>query len=135
MWPTDVTPVRYFAILATILHNVESGIVVGVGASVVSGILVHSLEFWDTVSYALAAAVIVLAYDAVYPKNKNELSALLFAVLGALVYELFHQLSTRENILFRLELFLGTQPELGLQILANVFAVGLLLTYYPSGKK
>ncbi len=123
------------AILATILHNAEAGIVVGVGTSVVSGILVNSIELWDMVGMGLAAAVVVLAYDAIYPKQKTDLSAILFAVLGALLLELTNELTTRESILFRPELFLGTHPALGLQILANVFAMGLLLSFYNTGKK
>jgi hypothetical protein len=51
------------------------------------------------------------------------------------VYEFIRELSMRENILFRPELFLGTQPTLALQILANVFVVGLLLSHYSTGKK
>lgn len=123
------------AILATMLHNAEAGIVVGVGTSIVSGILVNSIELWDMLGIGLAAAVVVLAYDAVYPKQKTDLSAILFAVLGALLVEFSSELTTRENILFRPELFLGTHPALGLQILANVFVMGLLLTFYNTGKK
>lgn len=123
------------AILATILHNAEAGIVVGVGTSVLSGILVNSIELWNMIGMGLAAAVVVLAYDAIYPKQKTDLSAILFAVLGALLVQLASELSTRENILFRTELFLGTHPALGLQIIANVFVMGILLTYYPQGKK
>ncbi len=123
-----------FAIVATALYHTEIGIVVGAGSSILSGVLVHSLEFWNMVSYALAAAVIILAYDAIFTKKKNEISALLFAVLGTLVYEFINELSTRQTTLFRPEIFLGTNPVLGLQIVANVFATGILLSFYHSEK-
>lgn len=124
-----------FAIAASILYNAEKGIVVGVGASALGGALTSGIDFWGTISFALAAVITVLAYDAIYPKQKNEWSALLFAVLGTLVYEFIRELSTRENILFRPELFLGTTPVLGLQILANAVVTGLLLSHYAAGKK
>ncbi len=124
-----------FAILATILYTKEDGIMVGVGASAAGALLLQSMEFWDMISYALAAGIIVLVYDAIYPKKKEDISAILFAVLGVLVYEFIRELSTRQTILFRPELFLGTNPALGLQILANVFATGILLSFYHSPKK
>ena len=44
-----------FAILATILYTKEDGIMVGVGASAAGALLLQSMEFWDMISYALAA--------------------------------------------------------------------------------
>lgn len=124
-----------FAILASILYNAETGIVVGVSASVLSGVLVHSIQFWNVVSYALVAAITILIYDAVYPKQKNDISTILFAVLGTLIYEFMNELYSRETILFRPELFSGTHPVLGIQILANVLVMGLLLAHWNEGKK
>lgn len=124
-----------FAVLATILYNAETGIVVGVGASVLSGVLIHSIDLWNIVSYALAATITILAYDAIYPKQKTDISAILFVALGTLVYEFANELSTRETILFRPELFAGTHPVVGLQILAGVFATGILLSFYSVSKK
>lgn len=125
-----------FAIIASILYNAESGIVVGVAVSALSALLVSSLNEWDFISYAMAAAVTVLAYDAVYPKQKNDISAVLFVVMGTLIHQFLRELSTRENIVFRPELFTGTSPELGLQIIANVIIMGVLLSYWNTpGKK
>ena len=119
-----------FAIIATRLHNAEAGIVVGVGASVLSGVLVHTIEFWNMVSYALAAAITILIYDAIYPKQKNDVSSLLFAALGVLVYEFMNELYLRETILFRPEIFSGTHPVLGIQLVASVIVTGLLLYHW-----
>lgn len=119
-----------FAIIASILYNAESGIVAGVAVSALSALLVGSLNEWDFISYAMAAAVTVLAYDAIYPKQKNDISAVLFVVLGTLIHQFLRELSARENILFRPELFTGTSPELGLQIIANVIVMGVLLSYW-----
>ena len=125
-----------FAIIASILYNAESGIVVGVAVSALSALLVSSLNEWDFISYAMAAAVTVLAYDAVYPKQKNDISAVLFVVMGTLIHQFLRELSARENIVFRPELFTGTSPELGLQIIANVIIMGVLLSYWNTpGKK
>lgn len=115
-----------FAILTTLLYNAETGIQVGVGASILSGLLVHALGLWNVVAYALAATTTILAYDAIYPKQKNELNAALFAVLGVLLYEFFRELYLRENMLFRPELFLGTNPTLGVQIVGSVLVMGVL---------
>ena len=84
-----------FAIIASILYNAESGIVVGVAVSALSALLVSSLNEWDFISYAMAAAVTVLAYDAVYPKQKNDISAVLFVVMGTLIHQFLRELSAR----------------------------------------
>lgn len=125
-----------FAIIASILYHAEAGIVVGISASVLSGILVNGIEFWGIVSYALASAVTVLAFDAVYPKQKTELAAVLFAALGVLIYEFLNELYLRETILFRPEIFSGTNPVLGIQIVSSVLVTGVLLyQWQPRGKK
>lgn len=125
-----------FAIITSILYNAESGIVVGVAVSALSALLVGSLNEWDFISYAMAAAVTVLAYDAIYPKQKTDISAVLFVVMGTLIHQFLRELSMRETILFRPEIFTGTSPELGLQIIANVFVMGILLSYWNTpGKK
>jgi hypothetical protein len=125
-----------FTILAIVLYNAETAIQVGIGASILSGLFVHALGLWDTVAYALASTTTILAYDAIYPKQKNELNAALFAVLGVLLYEFFSELYTKENILFRPELFLGTNPVLGVQIVASVLVMGVLFyQWVHPGKK
>lgn len=125
-----------FAVIASILYNAESGIIVGVAASALSALLVGSLNEWDFISYAMAAAVTVLAYDAIYPKQKNDISAVLFVVLGTLIHHFLRELSGRETILFRPEIFTGTTPELGLQIVISVIITGVLLGYWNApGKK
>ena len=43
-------------------------------------------------------------------QEKEDISAILFAVLGVLVYEFIRELSTRQTILFRPELFLEPTP-------------------------
>ncbi|MBM3282166.1 MAG: hypothetical protein FJY86_02390 [Candidatus Diapherotrites archaeon] len=126
-----------FAILTALLYNAETAIQVGIGASILSGIFVHALGLWSIVAYALAATTTILAYDAIYPKQKNELNASLFAVLGVLLYEFFHELYTRENMLFRPEIFMGTNPVLGIQIVGSVLVAGILFYQWvrPAGKK
>ncbi len=116
------------AIIAFLVHDADAGVTTGLAIAVLNGILIERLRDWDIVAYALAAGITVYAYQATYPQNKSTLTALAFAVIGSLVYILFNDFLSGENIVFRDTLFWGT-----FAIAAHVMAANVIITLLAHG--
>ncbi len=121
-----------FALLATLLHNAEKGMTVGIGTSIACGIFIQAFDIWSVVGYALASTIAVLAYESIYPTKKDELNALIFLALGTLLVELFIELARGDAIFFRSEYFLGTTPRVGVQLVLNAIVLWIgISTWNP----
>ncbi len=119
-----------FALLAAALHDLESGFVVGVGISLLSGALTQRIDFWETLIWVLASGVAVLGYST-YQKNTNpKLYLVLFSILGTLSFEIVHDIYTGDPVFFREENFLGTNPGSGIRLVFNALITWGLAQYY-----
>ena len=123
------------ALLAAHHYGSEAGMTVGIGGSVLAGLLTHPIDAWMTISYGLAAGLAVLVYEEWGSKSKDTPKLAAAALIGALVFELAFDLQTGTNRLFREENFLGTNPLSGLRILGTVLLTWLFVSVWPAKKK
>lgn len=116
------------AIIAALLHDVDAGVTTGIGIAIFNGILIDGLRDWNIIAYALAAGITVYMLYAAYPDNKSSLTAMLFAIVGSLIYILLNDFLNSENILFRDTLFFGT-----FALAAHVIAANVIITLVAHG--
>jgi hypothetical protein len=123
------------ALLAAYHHGSESGVGVGIGGSILAGLLTYPIDGWMTLSYALASGIAVIIYENWGMKEKDISKIWIAAFVGAIVFELAFDLQSGANRLFREEHFLGSSPLSGLRVLTTVLLTGLFVGIWPAKKK
>ncbi|MDP2666959.1 MAG: hypothetical protein Q8P05_05675 [Candidatus Diapherotrites archaeon] len=108
--------------------GIEGGFLIGLGISVLSALLVQSIDLWTGIIYALAAGAGVSLLR-VFPKP-TFLQILLVLVGASLLFELLFDISMGKSLVLHDSTFLGTSPDAGLRVLVNIGLLGIVLAYW-----
>lgn len=121
------------AIAGALWFGAEAGFLIALAVSVLSGILIHSIDGWTSILYALAAGigVSILGF---FPKP-TFVQTLLALIVASIAFELLLDVYVGQNLFLRQENILGTSPFAGIRVLANVGMLSIILAYWGNEKK
>jgi uncharacterized membrane protein YgdD (TMEM256/DUF423 family) len=123
------------ALVAAYWYKADEGVIVAAGGALLAGIALFTIQEWTLLTYALAAAVAVLAFDSVAGKNKSIAKLTLFVILGTLLFELLNDTHAGQSLLFREENFLGSNPASGIRMVVNAIITWAVLSIWPAKEK
>ena len=131
-------PVVLFAIpvgvLAGMLYEEQTGLLVGVGGALLAGLVLFDLAKWEIIALALSAGI--AAYLAArLSTQKSPLELGFYTVIGILLFDMLHTISSGRTILFRPEMIGGSAPESGARILSGIGIALFLAAYWLPEKK
>ncbi len=117
------------AVLAALLYDEQTGLLVGITGAVLAGIVLYSIAKWEIAALAIAAGAAGYLAGRI-SKQKTPLELVFYTVIGTLIFEVLHGVNTGRTILFRPEMILGSTPETGARLLAGIIIAFALAAYW-----